>query len=61
MSKKIYLSDGAYAEDDGLYITVSAEREGDTHYVALDSEGIEMLLRFIEKQRGVKITVTRPD
>lgn len=57
--KEAYLGDGLYAHDDGFMIWLRAPREGGDHYVALENDVLESFLRFVERSRGVKITVTR--
>lgn len=59
MSKKTYLGDGLYAYDDGFQFWLETDRNGELHYVALDSEVIDSFLRFIERSRKLKILVTR--
>lgn len=56
-----YLGDGLYATDDGHMIRLRAPREDGDHWVGLEDEVVQSLFRFIERTRGVRITVTRPD
>lgn len=58
---KQYLYDGLYAEDNGEMVTLSTDRWGTIHYVCLEDETLEALLRFLEKSRDVKITVTKKE
>lgn len=52
-----YLGDGLYASDDRYNIHLRAPRDGGDHYVSLAPEVLESFFHFIEKMRGVKITV----
>lgn len=52
-----YLGDGLYASDDGYNIHLRAPRDGGDHYVSLEPEVLESFFHFVEKMRGVKITV----
>ena len=44
-----YLGDGLYAKFDGYGITLRAPREEGDHYVYLEPEVYESLLRFVEE------------
>lgn len=57
--KETYLGDGLYASDDGWMFWLRAPREDGDHRVALESEVLDEFFRFIEKSRGVKITVEK--
>jgi hypothetical protein len=52
-----YLGDGLYARDDGFMIVLRAPREDGDHWVGLEAPVLSSLLEFIEKARGVKISV----
>ena len=49
MTDEDYLGDGLYASYDGWMITLSAPREHDEHYVALEPEVFEALLQYAMK------------
>lgn len=57
--RETYLGDGLYARDDGFHFWLRAERGGDDHEVALDGTTLDEFLRYIERARGVKITIQR--
>lgn len=57
--KETYLGDGLYASDDGFMFWLRAPRAGGDHEVALESEVLESFIRFIERSRGLKITIER--
>ena len=59
MSGKVYLGDGLYAYDDGYMFWLSTEREGRSHIVALEGPVFSKFLEYVEKSRGVKITVEK--
>ena len=60
MDKEKYLGDGLYVTDEaGYQFVLWTKRAGGTHFVALNDEVFESLLRFVECTRHVKITVTR--
>lgn len=53
-----YLGDGLYAKDDGYHIVLWTERTGEgVHYVALEDSVLDSLVRFIERERDVKVTI----
>ncbi len=57
--REVYLGDGLYARDDGYSFWLRAPRfEGD-HEVALEPDVMQEFLRFVERSRGLKITVTK--
>lgn len=58
---RVYLGDGLYAEDDGFMFTLTAPRDNEDHYVALEPDVLDTFLRFIEKSRGLVITVERSE
>lgn len=58
-ARETYLGDGLYASDDGFMVTLRAPRDGGDHWVGLEPEVIESLLRLLEKSRGLEITVKR--
>lgn len=58
-SKEHYLGDGLYASHDGFQFILRAPRAYDDHYVALEDDVLESFFRYIEKTRGLKITVER--
>jgi hypothetical protein len=58
MKRATYLGDGLYAEDEGHQIRLFCERENGTHEVFVGD--LHLLFAFIEKMRGVTITVTKP-
>jgi len=51
------LGDGLYAEYDGYTLTLKAPRGASEHWVALEPDIFESLLSFVERVRGVKITI----
>lgn len=58
--KRTYLGDGLYAADDGYQILLIAPRaSGVEHYVALEPRVLEEFFRYIERNAGIKITVTK--
>lgn len=63
MSEKSYIGDGVYAHADGYHVAVlTTEREGRWETIALDDETFYGLLRFVERDRGIRIRVERdPD
>ena len=46
MTTQTYIGDGLYAAFDGEMITLSTEREGGQHYVALEPSVFEALLQY---------------
>lgn len=59
-SERVYLGDGLYAEDDGFQIGVYANNGiADYSEVFFDPEVLDSFFIFIEKSRGLKITVTK--
>lgn len=65
MSARSYIGDGVYAEDEGFQIVLRTDRDGATHWIVLDDQVFDSLLRFVERVHKVKITVaarpTEPD
>ena len=59
--KDTYLGDGLYARDDGFMFWLRAPRPGGDHEVALENQVVDAFFRFIERSRGVKITVTQSE
>jgi len=57
MTPETYLGDGLYASDDGFMLTLRAPRENGDHWVGLEDEILHNLFKFLERSRGVKITV----
>lgn len=55
--QECYLGDGLYASDDGFMFTLRAPRDREDHVVMLEPEVLSAFLRFIERSRGMKITV----
>lgn len=55
--KEEYLGDGLYAHDDGWLFWLRAPRGDGNHLVALEDSTFDAFLRFVERSRGVKITV----
>lgn len=55
--RKAYLGDGLYVSDDVYMLVLRAPREDGEHWVGLEPEVLDALLRFIESSRGVKITI----
>lgn len=53
-----YLGDGLYVKDEGFQFLLYTDRmhEG-RHYVGLDSHVLSAFLAFIERTRGLKITI----
>jgi hypothetical protein len=58
-TKKSYLGDGLYAEDDRDTLKLWAERDYGKHYVCLEPEVLQSLFEFLERSRGLKIKVER--
>lgn len=55
-----YIGDGAYVRDHGFEICIyTSNGISEENHVYLEPEAIESLIRFIEKQRGLKITIER--
>ena len=51
--RKVYLSDGAYAEFNGESIILTTENGlRETNRVVLDTEGLNVLLTFVSELRG---------
>jgi hypothetical protein len=59
--KETYLGDGLYARDDGFMFWLRAPRPEGDHEVALEGPVLSEFIRFVEKSRGLKITVDRAD
>ena len=57
MQTRVYLGDGLYAEYDGFMFTLIAPRDHEEHYVCLEPDVLGSFFRFIEKSRGLVITV----
>jgi hypothetical protein len=57
--KETYLGDGLYARNDGFMFWLRAPRSGGDHEIALEDEVLEEFLRFVEKERGLKITIEK--
>lgn len=57
--KHAYIGDGLYASDDGFMLTLRTERTNGEHWVGLEPEVLESLFRFVERTRGLRITVER--
>lgn len=57
--EKFYLGDGLFVSDDGYMIILSAPRQEGEHWVGLEPEVLDSLFHYIEKKRGVKITVEK--
>jgi hypothetical protein len=53
---KEYLGDGLYVETDDFMIKLSTERENGTHYVFLEPEVIDALLRYLRKQKIIAMS-----
>jgi hypothetical protein len=47
-SEKFYLGDGLFARFDGFNIILSTERENGEHYVGLEPEVFDRLIRYRE-------------
>lgn len=59
MNKTTYLGDGLHVRDACMQFELSTERENGENIVYLDNSVLDAFFRFIEKSRGVKITVTQ--
>lgn len=57
--KEAYLGDGLYASDNGFQLWLRAPRMDGDHEVALEDDVLSEFFRFIEKSRGVKITIEK--
>jgi hypothetical protein len=57
--KRTYLGDGLYAMDDGFMFWLIAPRGDGEHQVALEPEIFDEFIRFVEKARGLKITIKK--
>lgn len=55
-----YLGDGVYAEDDGENLELYTERGNGRHWLVLGDQETWALLKFLERSRGITITVTKP-
>lgn len=54
-SERLYLGDGLYAAYDGWIIELSVDRDNGRHWVCLEPEVFEALMRFVMKvQFGLK-------
>jgi len=53
-NQETYLGDGLYASFDGWMITLRAPREDGEHWVGLEPEIFEALLRFVESIKKKK-------
>lgn len=49
MSKKVYLSDGVYVEDQGFYIKLFTQDTIQDNVIYLDDTTLELLLDFCRK------------
>lgn len=54
-----YLGDGLYAKDDGYQIELWCDRDNGKNWVALEPEVMLSFFKFIEKSRGLKMTLTK--
>lgn len=57
--KDTYLGDGLYASDDGFMVTLKTSREEGLHYVALEPQVLTEFFLFLEKVKGVRITIEK--
>lgn len=58
-ANETYLGDGLYARDDGFQIWLRAPRENGDHEVALEPSVLSEFMSFLERSRGVKISVQK--
>ena len=58
-TNEVYIGDGCYASDNGYMFILRAPRENGDHWIGLEPEVIESFIRYIAKQRKLKITVDR--
>lgn len=58
---KDYIGDGVYVTDDGYQIELTGNAAGRENTIYLDSRVFDAFLRFVERARGVKITVGKAD
>lgn len=61
MSKETYLGDGLYASFDGFMITLRAPRENGDHWVGLEPEIFQALVKFAIKVGVIKKIRTELD
>lgn len=53
-----YLGDGLYVDDDGWQFELTAPRSGGEHTVFMDGSVLQAFLKYVERQRAVRIEVT---
>lgn len=57
-----YLHDGVYIADDGFHlILATGSHDNPDNTVYLDGSCLEGLLKFLERSRGLKITVEKAE
>lgn len=54
-----YLGDGVYAEYDGFHVTLKGNAYFQDNVIYLDANALSEFLRYLERVKGVKITVER--
>lgn len=59
--RETYLGDGLYASHDGYMVFLRAPRENGDHFVGLEPEVLQSFMQFVERSKGVKITIERND
>lgn len=59
--KEVYLGDGLYARDEGYMFWLRAPRGSVDHEVALEDPVLQAFLQFIERSRGLRITITKAE
>lgn len=57
----VYLYDGVSAEDQDGMIVLSVNRGGRVEFVCLEDRAIEELLRFLERERGIKVVSAKAE
>jgi hypothetical protein len=56
-NESCYIGDGVYVFNEPDHVVIYTDRENGRNIVYLDSELLDSLFRFIERTRGLKITV----
>ena len=51
--EKVYIGDGVYARWDGMSVLLETERDNGTHYIYLEPEHIQNLIRLVWVDRDM--------
>ncbi len=47
---EVYIGDGVYARWDGFSVLLKTERDGGTHYIYLEPQHVDSLVRLVASQ-----------